>query len=112
MDFPSIFRDSSPFFPIGEGRARPPSSSCAAFAGLTIAVRVVARIDAPGHESILHEWIFGTRRQRRGEKPMTMLAILGIAIGVILVIAAIAYARRSRKNQEPLGLGVGRKLRS
>jgi ABC-type antimicrobial peptide transport system permease subunit len=41
---------------------------------------------------------------------MTMLAILGIAIGVVLV-AAIAYTRRSHKNQEPLHLGVGRKLR-
>jgi hypothetical protein len=42
---------------------------------------------------------------------MTMLAILGIAVGVALVVAAIAYTRRSRKNEEPLDLGVGRKLR-
>jgi hypothetical protein len=42
---------------------------------------------------------------------MTMLVILGIAVGVVLIVAAIVYTRRSRKNQEPLGLGVGRKLR-
>jgi hypothetical protein len=42
---------------------------------------------------------------------MTMLAILGIAVGVVLIVAAIVYTRRSRKNQEPLDLGVGRKLR-
>jgi hypothetical protein len=42
---------------------------------------------------------------------MTMLAILGIGLGVALVAAAIVYTRRSRKNQEPLNLGVGRKLR-
>jgi hypothetical protein len=42
---------------------------------------------------------------------MTMLAILGIAVGVVLIFAAIVYTRRSRKNQEPLDLGVGRKLR-
>ena len=42
---------------------------------------------------------------------MTILGILGIAVGVVLVFAAIVYTRRSRKNREPLDLGVGRKLR-
>jgi hypothetical protein len=42
---------------------------------------------------------------------MTMLAILGIAVGVVLIVAAIVYTRRSRENQEPLDLGVGRKFR-
>jgi hypothetical protein len=42
---------------------------------------------------------------------MTMLTILGIAFGVVLIVAAIVYTRRSRKNQEPLNLGVGGKLR-
>jgi hypothetical protein len=42
---------------------------------------------------------------------MTMLAILGIALGVVLIVAAIVHTRRSRKNQEPLDLGVSRKLR-
>jgi len=42
---------------------------------------------------------------------MTMLAILGIAIGVVLIVGAIAYTRRSRKNEEPLNLGLGRRLR-
>jgi hypothetical protein len=44
-------------------------------------------------------------------KTMTMLAIVGIAFGVVLIVAAIVYTRRSRKNQEPLSLGVGGKLR-
>jgi ABC-type antimicrobial peptide transport system permease subunit len=42
---------------------------------------------------------------------MTMLVILGVVIGVALVIAAVAYTSRSRKNKEPIQLGVGRKLR-
>ena len=42
---------------------------------------------------------------------MTMLATLGVAVGVVLILAAIVYTRRSRKNQGPLELGVGRKLR-
>jgi hypothetical protein len=41
---------------------------------------------------------------------MTML-ILVIVIGVALVMGAIAYTRRSRKNKEPIQLGVGRKIR-
>jgi hypothetical protein len=41
---------------------------------------------------------------------MTMLAILGIAIGVVFVARVIAYTHRSRKNEEPLNLGVGGKL--
>jgi LPXTG-motif cell wall-anchored protein len=68
-------------------------------------------MDVAAHEASLPEWIFGARKQRRGEKPMTMLAILGIAVGAVLIVAAIVYTRRSRKNQEPLALGVGRKLR-
>ena len=43
-------------------------------------------------------------------KPMAMLEILGSAIGVVLVVAAVAYIRRSRKNKEPLELGVGTKF--
>ena len=42
---------------------------------------------------------------------MTILAILGTAVGVVLIVAAMVYTRRSHKNQEPLDLGVGRKLR-
>jgi hypothetical protein len=42
---------------------------------------------------------------------MTMLMVLGSVIGVVLVAAAIMYTRRSRKSQEPIQLGVGRKLR-
>ena len=41
---------------------------------------------------------------------MTMLEILGSAIGAVLVVAAVAYIRRSRKNKEPLELGVGTKF--
>jgi uncharacterized membrane protein affecting hemolysin expression len=41
---------------------------------------------------------------------MSMLIILAIVAGVLLA-AAIAYTRRSRKNKEPIPLGVGRKLR-
>jgi hypothetical protein len=42
---------------------------------------------------------------------MTMLLILASVIGAALVAAAVAYTRRSRKNSEPIQLGVGRKLR-
>jgi hypothetical protein len=42
---------------------------------------------------------------------MTLLAILGVAIIVVLIVAAISYTRRSRKNQESLSLG-DRKLHS
>ena len=41
---------------------------------------------------------------------MTMLVILAIVVGALLA-AAIANAQRSRKNREPIELGVGRKLR-
>jgi hypothetical protein len=37
--------------------------------------------------------------------------ILAIVIGVAVVVAAVAYTSRMRKNKEPLQLGVGRKLR-
>lgn len=42
---------------------------------------------------------------------MTLLEILGIAFAVLLLLAAIVYTRRSHQSQEPLDLGVGRKLR-
>jgi hypothetical protein len=42
---------------------------------------------------------------------MTIMLILVIVIGVALVMGAVAYTRRSRKNKEPLQLGVGRKIR-
>ena len=41
---------------------------------------------------------------------MSILAILAIVAGALLA-AAIAYTQRSRKNKEPIQLGVGRKLR-
>ena len=37
--------------------------------------------------------------------------ILAIVIGVAVVVAAVAYTSRSRKNKEPIQLVVGRKLR-
>ena len=40
-----------------------------------------------------------------------IMLILVIVIGVALVMGAIAYTRRSRKNKEPIQLGVGRKIR-
>jgi hypothetical protein len=43
---------------------------------------------------------------------MTMLVILAIMVGAALVVAAVAHARRSRENKEPIQLGVGRKLYS
>ena len=58
-------------------------------------------------------WQGGVRAARGNNgkvKPMTMLEILGSAIGAVLVVAAVAYIRRSRKNKEPLELGVGTKL--
>jgi ABC-type antimicrobial peptide transport system permease subunit len=42
---------------------------------------------------------------------MTILAILGIVIGVALVVTAVAYTRRSRKREESIQLDVGRKRR-
>jgi len=44
-------------------------------------------------------------------KTMTMLAVLGIAIAVVVIAAAVGHARRSSKNRQPIELGVGRKLR-
>ena len=41
---------------------------------------------------------------------MRLLVIL-IVIGAAVVTAAIGQTRRSRKNKEPIQLGVGRKLR-
>jgi hypothetical protein len=40
-----------------------------------------------------------------------MMAIIGIVLGAAVVVAAVAYTRRSRSNKEPIQLGVGRKLR-
>ena len=37
--------------------------------------------------------------------------ILVIVIGVAVVVAAVAYTNRTRKNKKPIQLGVGRKLR-
>jgi hypothetical protein len=45
------------------------------------------------------------------DRQMTMMGILGSAIGAILVVAAVAYVRRSRKNSDPIELGVDKKLR-
>jgi hypothetical protein len=42
---------------------------------------------------------------------MTMLVILASLTGAALVMAAVAYTGRSRKNKEPIQLGVGKKLR-
>jgi ABC-type antimicrobial peptide transport system permease subunit len=42
---------------------------------------------------------------------MTILVILGIVIGAALVVAAVAYTRRSRESKEPIQLDVGRKRR-
>ena len=42
---------------------------------------------------------------------MTMLVILAIVLGAGLAVAAVTYTRKSRKNREPIQLGVGRKLR-
>jgi hypothetical protein len=44
-------------------------------------------------------------------RQMTMTEILGSAIGAILVVAAVAYIRRSRKNSDPIELAVDKKLR-
>ena len=39
-----------------------------------------------------------------------MLMILAIMVGAALLVAAVARTRRSRENNEPIQLGVGRKL--
>ena len=42
---------------------------------------------------------------------MTMLEILGTMVGAALIVAALAYVRRSRKTKEPIQLGVDKYLR-
>jgi hypothetical protein len=42
---------------------------------------------------------------------MTILMILAIVVGAALIVAAVTYTHQSRKNKEPIQLGVGRKLR-
>jgi hypothetical protein len=42
---------------------------------------------------------------------MTMLDILGSMVGAVLVVAAVAYIRRSRKTKEPIQLGIDKNLR-
>jgi hypothetical protein len=42
---------------------------------------------------------------------MTMLEILGSVVGVAVIVAAVAYVRRSRKTKEPIRLGVDKYLR-
>jgi hypothetical protein len=42
---------------------------------------------------------------------MTMLAILGIMVGAVLVVAAVEYIRRSCKTREPIQLAIDKKLR-
>ncbi len=41
---------------------------------------------------------------------MLILVVLAMVLGALLT-AAITYTQRSRKNKEPIQLGVGRKLR-
>jgi hypothetical protein len=43
---------------------------------------------------------------------MTLLEILGSMVGAVLVAAAAAYIRRSRKTKEPIQLGINKNLRS
>jgi hypothetical protein len=52
------------------------------------------------------------RETTKRRKTMTMLAVLGIAFAVVVIAAVVAHTSRSSKNQQPIGLGVGRKLRS
>jgi hypothetical protein len=42
---------------------------------------------------------------------MMMLMILGGVVGAALIMCAVAFTRRSRKDKEPIQLDVGRKLR-
>ena len=42
---------------------------------------------------------------------MTTMLILVIVIGIALVMGAIAYTRRSRKDKGPIQLGVGKRIR-
>jgi hypothetical protein len=54
-----------------------------------------------------------TRADRNDGKgnPMTIIVILGSVIGAALIVCAVAYTRRSRKDKEPIQLDVGRKVR-
>jgi len=40
-----------------------------------------------------------------------LFEMLGSMVGAVLVVAAIAYIRRSRKTKEPIQLGVSKNLR-
>jgi hypothetical protein len=42
---------------------------------------------------------------------MTLLEILGSMVGAVLVVAAVAYIRRSRKTKEPIQLGINKNFR-
>ena len=42
---------------------------------------------------------------------MTTLEILGSMLGVVLIVATLAFVRRSRKTKEPIQLGVDKYLR-
>jgi hypothetical protein len=39
------------------------------------------------------------------------MTLAGLGIAAVVIAAAIGYRRRSNKNQQPIELGVGRKLR-
>jgi hypothetical protein len=43
---------------------------------------------------------------------MTMLVILAIMVGGTLIVAVVAYIRRSLEKKLPIQLGVGGKLHS
>jgi hypothetical protein len=42
---------------------------------------------------------------------MTTLEIVGSMVGALLVVAAVAYIRRSRQAKEPIHLGIDKNLR-
>ncbi len=56
------------------------------------------------------ERAFRTQKTERG-RAMTILEILGSLIGAALVVAAVAYIRRSRKSREPIQLTIDKKFR-
>jgi hypothetical protein len=77
----------------------------------------------PPHPKLLHESMPPpTRRSaenrcsaygsnEKEKKTMTMLAVSGIMIAVIVIAAVVAHPRLSSENRQPIDLGMGRKLR-
>ena len=60
--------------------------------------------------NFLTEFEFVVGGDEGGERPMTMLVILGAVVGAAGLAAVLVQTRRARKNAGPIQLGVGTKI--